>query len=102
MGRTGETDTHPAPIGARSAVTFELGVAPVDIEVERATYAGAQVAVSGRQTAVGGGSTRAGRAGGRIASPARERACREAQQAQEGEAQPQHALQCTARRVTRP
>jgi len=58
--RAGKAHPQTAAIGPRTAVALELGVAPVDVKVERAADARAQIAVATGQTAGRGGVRRGG------------------------------------------
>src|SRR5215469_14429849 len=97
----GEADTHAAAVGTRAALALDLGIAPIDVEIERAAYAGSQVAVAARQAPVCGvirrGDRRAGRRRARASASWRE--CHERQGAEQGGAVPGHWQQCTARQA---
>src|SRR5262249_35784030 len=94
--RPRETDARATAIGARPAVALDLGVTPVEIEVERAANAGAQVTIAGGQAPVRACGARAAASG--IARGQRARPHVQAEHAQYRNAKAQHALQCTARR----
>src|ERR1700724_1971405 len=85
----GEAHTQPAAVRTRTAVALDLGVAPVEVEVQRAADAGAQITVAGRQTARRGAARRRGECGTRQRGG-------KAAGAQERKTQASHAGQCTA------
>src|SRR5580704_12345260 len=65
MLRAGEAHTHTAAIRARAALAFDLGVAPVDIQIHRAADARAQVTIAAWQAAARCAARVRGRRSGR-------------------------------------
>jgi len=51
-GRAREADADAAAIRARTTIAFQLSVVQIDIEIQRAAYAGAKIAVAAREAAM--------------------------------------------------
>src|ERR1700681_3717070 len=99
--RSGEAHAQAAAVRTQAALAFDLGVVPVNVQVQGSADAGAQVAVAGRQTAAGRAfCSRRRRERGRRGSSCRVReghtGRRETQGAQREGRDSQHAGQCTA------